>query len=273
MKNSISLVTIGCGAMGGAIARAVLRKRLCEPKTLTLVEHNDEKRNSLRTVLNCADSALDSPALGDIDVVILAVKPQDCSKVLVEVAKWIKPSQLVISIMAGIPLSALAARLGAHQAIVRSMPNLPAQSGTGMTVYCCAAGVSQAQAQAAQFIFESFGRSLRVEAEEKIDSATALSGTGPAYFYYLLQQMHAVAVECGYSSAESALLLEQTMEGSLALWRETGASPADLISKVASRGGTTEAALKVFENGGVACQIQDGIRAANIRARELAKAI
>lgn len=271
MKDSKSLVVIGCGAMGSAIAKAVLRKRMCEPEALTLVEHNADKLETLAEQLKCKVSALDAPELGGVDVIILAVKPQDSSVVLEQVSKWVKPAQLVISIMAGIPLSTIESKLGTSNAIVRSMPNLPAQCGAGMTVYCCASGVSESQQQVAQFIFESFGRSLRVDTETKIDAATALSGTGPAYFYFLLQQMHAVATECGYSCAESALLLEQTMEGSLALWRETGASPADLIANVASRGGTTEAALKVLEGEQVSAHFKDAIRAANIRAQELSR--
>jgi len=258
--------------MGAAIAKAALKKRICDVQSLTLVERNEVTRTSLVDALGCKTAPVDSGIHKAADVVVLAVKPQDSAAALAQVRGWIAPGQLVISIMAGVSISSISSRLGGHNALIRSMPNLPAQCGVGMTVYCCAPEISSTQQQLAQFIFESFGRSLKVEKESQLDSATALSGTGPAYFYFLLQQMQSVAIDCGYSPAQSELLLEQTMEGALALWRETGLSPAELIKKVASRGGTTEAALNVLENRSVALGIREAIHAANKRAEQLGNA-
>jgi pyrroline-5-carboxylate reductase len=209
-------------------------------------------------------------------VFVVAVKPQDSELLLQDLASLAaNETRLFISIMAGVSVATIESALGGSNSVsvpvVRAMPNLPAQCGAGMSVYFAGEHVSEESRERAQSIFETFGRTLQVREERMLDAATAISGTGPAYLYFLLEQLKSVALEIGFSEGEAALLLEQTVDGALALWRETGKSPSELVSTVASKGGTTEAALAVLNERGAALAVQDAVRAAHARSVELGR--
>ena len=276
-----TIAIIGCGAMGSAIAQAAVRKRLFLPTQMLLVDRDSSRSRALADALHARSCELTSSAVsqaqGEVSqatVVVVAVKPQDSEPLMKDLASLpANETRLFISIMAGVSVATIESALGGSASVsvpvVRAMPNLPAQCGAGMSVYFAGEHVSEESRERAQSIFETFGRTLQVREERMLDAATAISGTGPAYLYFLVEQLKSVALELGFSEGEAALLLEQTVDGALTLWRETGKSPAELISNVASKGGTTEAALAVLNERGAALAVQDAVRAAHARSVEL----
>lgn len=264
-----SITIVGVGAMGGAIARAVVKRRIIPSSALVLIERDPERARLIASELGVRVQSSVDAAVGRTQMIIVAVKPQDFQPLAAVLSPLISAKQEIVSIMAGVRLATLSSALGGHRRLVRSMPNLPARCGVGMTTYVVDETLGAEEAQRAQLVFESFGRSLQVTNEDLLDAATAISGTGPAYFFFLLEQLVAVSIELGFSEAEAELLLQQTMAGASALWNETAFSPAKLIREVASRGGTTEAALQVYRDERVAEIMQDAVRAAYARSRQL----
>ncbi len=270
MSSLGSIGIIGCGAMGAAIARAVINAGVVSSTSLVLVEKVFERVSTLSAQLGASVRDIGDSRLAKQEIVVLAVKPQDAASVCEAIRLWIRPEQLVISIMAGVTLGTLSDRLNGHVQVIRSMPNLPAQIGVGVTAYYAASSVLPLSLQRARRIFESFGTCVLVQDEKLIDVATAISGSGPAYFYFLLQQMQIVAQELGLSLDQAQILLKQTMKGACALWEQTAADTGELIAQVSSRGGTTEAAFNVLAQHEVAAGIREAIKAAHVRARSLA---
>jgi pyrroline-5-carboxylate reductase len=172
--------------------------------------------------------------------------------------------------MAGIPIAKLQASLQ-HDLIVRAMPNTPALLGMGMTAFAAAPTVGLADVRKVENLINSTGRAVFLEDEALIDAVTGLSGSGPAYFFYLIKSMIDAGVSMGFDPAMSALLVKQTMLGSYHLMQTSDKSLDELIQAVASKGGTTEAALKTFADFQVGEGLQKGIFAARDRASELAK--
>jgi len=182
----------------------------------------------------------------------------------------LQPNQIVLSIMAGIPISKLQTSLN-HDLIVRAMPNTPALLGMGMTAFAAAAAVGLADIRKVENLINSTGRAVFLEDEALIDAVTGLSGSGPAYFFYLIKSMIDAGISMGFDPAMSALLVKQTMLGSYHLMQTSDKSLDELIQAVASKGGTTEAALRTFAETRVSEGLQKGIFAARDRAAELAK--
>ena len=205
-------------------------------------------------------------------MVIFAVKPQIMKKVVLDVAHSIeKTNALVISIAAGIKIEHLENWLSPQCAIVRTMPNTPALIGEGATGLFANNNVNQDQKQMTESIMDSVGISHWVDEEFKIDVVTALSGSGPAYFFLFMEYMQKTAVELGLSPEVAAKLTEQTALGSAILAQRSQDDITLLRQKVTSPNGTTEAALKSFENSGLEQTIKDALTAANNRSVQLSK--
>jgi pyrroline-5-carboxylate reductase len=170
--------------------------------------------------------------------------------------------------MAGITLSTIEKQLSCAK-IVRSMPNIPTQIGMGMTVFTASANVDRKELFIIQNLINTTGKSVYVEDEKLIDAATAISGSGPAYVFYFMQSMIQAAVDLGFNESEAELLVNQTFMGSVAIQNSYSLSNQEWIAKVASKGGTTESALRVFENGNLQNMFIDAVKAANDRALEL----
>lgn len=172
--------------------------------------------------------------------------------------------------MAGITIERIQNDLN-HKLVVRAMPNTPAMIGMGITGFTAAEGISFAQLSKIENLINATGRSVYLEDESMLDAVTALSGSGPAYFYYIVKQMVEAGKLMGFDEGMARLLVKQTMLGSYHLINNAEKSLDELITAVASKGGTTEAALKEFEEGSLADDLKRGILAAEKRAKELSK--
>ncbi|MBC8156430.1 MAG: pyrroline-5-carboxylate reductase, partial [Bacteroidetes bacterium] len=182
----------------------------------------------------------------------------------------IRPSQVVLSIMAGIPIARIQEQLS-HRMVVRAMPNTPAMLGMGITGFTAAKEVDFSNLRRVENLINATGRSIFLEDEAMLDAVTALSGSGPAYFYYVVKAMVEAGRQMGFDDAVSGLLVKQTMLGAYHLINSADKSLDELIKAVASKGGTTEAALREFETGALADTLISGIKAAQIRATELSQ--
>ena len=234
---------IGGGTMGSAIARLLAAK---ESGSMCLIfDRNMERRKALAESSTAVAGTLDE-LMEKSDIVVLAVKPQDVKELFEQVYEKIKPSHLVVSIMAGISIGAIARGLGTKR-VIRSMPNTPAQIGKGMTVWTANQSVDNENKEAARFLFSLLGRELEVDSEDKIDAATAVSGSGPAYLFLLAEALENGACQLGFSSKESEIIVRETLRGASELYAQSPESPAILRSRVTSKGGITEASMAVLD--------------------------
>ena len=211
-----------------------------------------------------------NPLIFESDILILAVKPQDFKQLASEIKAFLNPEHVVLSVMAGISIEMMQNELNVTK-IVRSMPNIPTQIGEGMTVFCASTVVDRKELFIVQNLINTTGKSIYIEKEEMLNAATAVSGSGPAYVFYFMQAMIESAIKLGFSSSEAEFLVSQTFSGSVQLQNRSKLSNEAWIQRVASKGGTTEAALSTFEKTGVAEGIIAGMHAAENRAKELSK--
>lgn len=211
-------------------------------------------------------------AIEQADVVILAVKPQIMSQVVKPLADMAQQQQMVfISIAAGITEANLSAWLGGNIPVVRCMPNTPALVQSGATGLFANQHVSDEQRSLAESILRSVGITVWFYEEHLLDAVTAVSGSGPAYFFLVMEAMQAAAEKLGINTDDAKLLTLQTAFGAAKLALESNDSPAELRKKVTSKGGTTEAALAKLIDGGLPELFDTALQAANHRAKELAQ--
>jgi pyrroline-5-carboxylate reductase len=202
------------------------------------------------------------------DIIVIAVKPQDFKGLGDTLKKVLKPNQIILSIMAGIRISKLEEVFN-HSSIVRAMPNSPVEIEMGITGFSSHKEVTYNQLRKVENLLATTGRTVFFENEEQLDAVTALSGSGPAYFYYIVKAMIDAGKEMGVEESVSSMLVRQTMLGAFHLINNANQSLDDLIKIVASKGGTTEAALKTFNEQHVSDGIIKGIINAEKRAKEL----
>ncbi len=266
----MKIAIIGCGNMGMAFARSFIQYDLVKKDNLLLIEKNEERSEALQSAREGVVVSTINSQIGDYDLVILSVKPQDFSSISVELKKVLKHDQVVLSIMAGITIERIQNELN-HQLVVRAMPNTPAMLGMGITGFTAAEGISFSKLLKIENLINATGRSVFIEDESMIDAVTALSGSGPAYFYYIVKHMVDAGKKMGFDEGMAQLLVKQTMLGAYHLINNAEKDLDDLIKAVASKGGTTEAALKVFEESKLSEGLIGGILAAEKRAKELSK--
>ena len=260
---------IGGGNMGRALAAALIGKGVCLGGDILVVDPVPEARERNER-LGCVVAEQVDERISEIPVVVLAVKPQSSGEAFAQLKGRLQPSQVVVSIMAGVPLAKLREGLG-HEALVRVMPNTPAQVGLGMNVYHAAMAVSAGALRAVEALLQATGEAMAVPDEDAIDAATAISGSGPAYVFYLAEHWMAAAQRLGFSSEQAAQLVQQTLIGATALWKESGQPAATLREQVTSKGGTTAAALEHFDQQQVGTAFEGGLERAYQRAKELGR--
>lgn len=253
--------------MGKTYANSFISSRFIKPEDIhVLVRNNFSAVDSNIPEANIFTQS--SEKISYFDIIIIAVKPQDFDYLAHSIKPYLKDNQIVFSVMAGITLSKLSTYLSCSK-IVRSMPNIPTQIGMGMTVFTASASVDRKELFIIQNLINTTGKSVYVENEKLIDAATAISGSGPAYVFYFMQSMIKAAVDLGFNESEAELLVNQTFMGSVAIQNSYSLSNEEWIKKVASKGGTTESALQVFEKGNLEKTIVEAVKAANDRALEL----
>ena len=258
---------IGGGNMGRAMAQALVERNVCPPQRVLVVEPDAACRERLAP-LNFQLSALPDARVGEAAVVVFAVKPQSAPEAFQTVRPLLRPGQAVLSIMAGVALATLREGLG-HEALVRAMPNTPAQIGLGMNVYYPAKSIDAEQLQRVEALLKACGETVQVDSEDAIDAATAISGSGPAYVFFIAEHWIAAARELGFSEEDATLLVQQTLLGATELWKRQGVPAATLREQVTSKGGTTAAALEAFNDGALGDTFKQGVERAYARAKEL----
>jgi pyrroline-5-carboxylate reductase len=264
----MKVLIIGHGNMGKTYAKSFISSRFIKPEDIFVFVRNTDISSIESAIPKTNFSTSVSDKIGEFDIVILAVKPQDFSFLAQSIKPYLKDSQIIFSVMAGITIAKLEVQLSCSK-IVRSMPNIPTQIGMGMTVFTASANVDRKELFIIQNLINTTGKSVYVENEKLIDAATAISGSGPAYVFYFMQSMIKAAVGLGFNESEAELLVNQTFMGSVAIQNSYSLSNQEWIAKVASKGGTTERALQVFEKGILDTTIIEAIKAANDRALEL----
>jgi pyrroline-5-carboxylate reductase len=202
------------------------------------------------------------------DVVVLAVKPQEFTKAGKALAGNLGSAQTVMSIMAGVTTTTIKSSLN-HQAVVRAIPNTPSQIGAGMTVWTATASVPEAGRETVSSVLSVLGKEIYVEDEKYIDMATAVSSSGPAYVFLVIEAMIDAAVHIGLRRDMAVPMVLQTVFGSARYAQETGKHPADLRNQVTSPGGTTTEGLFVLEEAGLRAAFMDAIQAAYEKAKQL----
>lgn len=271
--DNLRIAFIGTGSMGSAVLDGLLAAG--HPKALiSATTRTEAKAKALRDrgiSALAGETSPDANALmaGDADLIVLGVKPYQIVDVLTELRGEIGKNTVVISMAAGIQLTTMAAVLDENPNIIRTMPNTPALVGKGVTGLAAAASASQAAVDAAKALFEAVG-SVLVIPETQIDALSAVSGSGPAWVYYIIEQWEKVAIAQGFSEDDAKLLVRQTLAGSVELLESTGEEPAELRRKVTSPGGTTERIIATMEQADLQGIFAQSLNAAVARAREIA---
>jgi pyrroline-5-carboxylate reductase len=269
--NDASLTFIGAGNMtvslvGGLIADG------WDPARIRVADPDPGQRERMAARHQVATTPDNQVAVSDADVVVLAVKPQAMAAVAQGLAAGIAQQQpLVITIAAGIRQSALRDWLGADTAIVRAMPNTPALVQSGATALFANTAVSDAQRSLAESILRAVGLVIWVEDEALMDAVTALSGSGPAYFFLFMEALQAAGEELGLPTGTARLLALQTAFGAARMALESSDDAATLRHHVTSPGGTTERAIGILQDGGLAELVSRAVQGAAERSRELAE--
>lgn len=265
-----SLGFLGAGNMAGAIVRATVGKGLLPPGAVRVFDVLAEKTDALRDELGIGVA----PSAGDLfdscDAIVLATKPQDLRKALADSGARVRANHLLISIAAGIRAASIEAILPPGARVVRVMPNTPAMVGEGAAGVAAGTSATRADVEATVALFGAVGFAAEVD-ESLLDAVTALSGSGPAYVFRFMEAMQAAGESLGLAPELARDLALRTFLGAAKLAAESPEPPAELRRRVTSPGGTTAAALRVFEDGGFENLVRDALTAARDRSIELSR--
>jgi pyrroline-5-carboxylate reductase len=263
-----AIATVGSGVMAEALVAGLLRASVVTPAQIVASHPRAERRQALETAHGIRTVASNADAVREADIVLLAIKPQMLARVAADIRPALRPGQLVISILAGATTTALTELLG-HDAVVRAMPNTPAQLGHGMTVWYATPEVSAEQRAQASALLETLGAQLEVDDERFVAMATAVSGTGPTYVFLVMEALIDAAVHLGFPRHVAHDLVVETLEGSTFFAKQSAMHPAVLRNMVTSPGGTSAAALHELESGRLRTVLSEAVWAAYRRTVEL----
>ena len=260
---------VGAGNMAEALIKGLLQSKIVKAKQITASDVNKKRLRWLKEEYCIRTSSSNTDAIEKSDIILLAVKPQVLPELLVDISEKLA-GKLVISIAAGITISKIENALPKNTPVIRVMPNTPALVQRGAAAISCGKSAKKNHAVMAMDIFRSVGFAIQVD-EKFMDIITAISGSGPAYVFYLMEAMIKQAVKGGIEPAEALHLVAETVRGAGELVDRTSRSPADLRKCVTSPGGTTEAALKVMKEHDFLGIVSDAISAAVKRSHDLSK--
>ncbi len=263
-----NIATVGSGVMAEAMIFGLLDGKLVEPERIVASHPRAERRAALAGTHGIRTVASNVEAVEGADVIILAVKPQMLAKVGREIGPHLSQGQLVLSVLAGPTSAALVSALG-HGQVVRAMPNTPARIGAGMTVWYATPATTDEQRAQAKALLSALGAELEVEDEKWVAMATAVSGTGPAYVFLVMEALIDAAVHLGFPRHIAHDLVIETLEGSTRFAKQSGDHPAVLRNMVTSPGGTSAAALHELESGRLRTVLSEAVWAAFRRTVEL----
>jgi pyrroline-5-carboxylate reductase len=261
MLENSTMAFVGSGTMAEAMIKVVLDKNLIAQQRIIASDPRVERGQELAARYGIRVTTDNVVAAGEADITVLSVKPQVLPTVLAELHGIVRPAAVVLSIVAGVAIATLVEGLG-HAAVVRAMPNTPAQIGEGMTVWTATDEVSKRQRQRMQAVLEAMGQEIYVHEEKQLDMATAVSGTGPAYIFLVMEAMVDAAVHLGFSRWVAKKLVFQTVLGSVLFAAESNTHLAELRNMVTSPGGTSADAIYQLEKGSLRTVLSKGIWAA-----------
>lgn len=254
--------------MAEAMIGGLLSQDLVEPQRLIASDRYSARLDVVQERFSIKTTIDNRVAVKKAHVIVLAVKPQALDAVFRELRDQIGGNALVVSIVAGVTIASIAKGLG-HRGIVRTMPNTPSQVGEGMTVWAATEAVTDAQRDQARAIVTALGQELYVEDEKFLDMAAAISGSGPAYVFLLMEALMDAAVHLGFSRVDARQLVVQTIRGSAVFAGKSSAHPAEMRNLVTSPGGTTAAALFQLEKGAFRTVLSKAVAAAHQRSLSL----
>jgi pyrroline-5-carboxylate reductase len=268
--NGAKLAFIGAGVMAESMIAGLLNQGLVKPEQIVGSHPRADRRQKLEERFRIGTVEQNRDAAEGADLVLLTIKPQVLGSVMKQLHGRLAPHQVVISVIAGAPVSTLRRGLG-HDAIVRVMPNTPAQIGQGMMVWSSTPDVTDEQRGQVQAALGALGEELWVEDEKYVDMATALSGTGPTYVFLMMEALIDAGVHMGFPRRIAEQIVLQTVAGSVAFARSSGKHMAELRNMVTSPGGTSAEAIYQMEKGGLRTVFSKSVYAAYQRTQTLAE--
>lgn len=272
MTRPYALGFVGAGNMAEGIVAGVLAAGVYGPDDIIVADPSTERRQLFHERFAVTAIEDSRKVVASADVVVLAIKPQVFSEVAPNLTARLRSDQLVVSIMAGWSTGAVAEALGGDSLrVVRVMPNLPIRVGAGVAGIYGGTHATQDDVAAVKKIFEAAGQSIVLDDEALMDAVTAVSGSGPAYYYFFTEALVAAGVAAGLEGGQALALAANTCLGAARMMLETGVAPAELRKQVTSAGGTTQAAIESMTAAGVPQAIRQGVMAALKRSRELGK--
>ena len=266
----MKVLVIGAGNMGLTYAEGMSKSKLLKKKNIMVLDKSDEKLEELHQISHFDAFKELKDCVPKADIIFVAVKPHHAEDLFKQMNPLVGSDQIIISIMAGVSLEAIRNFSGVTK-VIRAMPNLPAKVGLGLTSYVATPEVSRIELLTVENLLNMTGKSILVSAENLIDASTGISGSGPAYVFYFMQSMMEAALQMGFSKNDSKVLVSQTFTGAVEIFNQSNLSPNSWMQKVASKGGTTQAALDSMDDNNVNELIKEAAFAAFNRAVELGK--
>ena len=260
---------VGAGVMAEAMIAGILKQAMIPADRIVASHPREDRRRRLHERFGIATTESNRDAAADADLVLLTIKPQVLQSVMRQLHGGFTLDQVAVSVIAGAPIDVLVRGLG-HEAVVRVMPNTPAQVGEGMSVWTSTPGVSDGQRRRVQAILRALGEELWVDEEKYVDMATALSGTGPTYVFLMMEALIDAGVHMGFPRRIAEQIVLQTVSGSVAFARDSGKHMAELRNMVTSPGGTSAEAIYQMEKGGLRTVLSRAVYAAYERTQVLA---
>ena len=254
--------------MGLTYAEGMAKSSLLNRRNLMIYDVSSEKISALEDIDHFDVFEKLEDCLSKADIVFVAVKPYHSDELFQNMKTMVNSDQLFISLMAGVTIETIQNSLDVKK-VIRAMPNLPAKVGLGMTAFTAAKDVSRVELLMVRNLLDTTGEAIHVKNENFINASTGISGSGPAYVFYFMQSMMEAALKMGFSQNDSKILVTQTFEGAVKLFTESDLSPNSWMEMVASKGGTTRAALDSMEDNNVKELIKEAAYAAFNRATEL----
>lgn len=264
----MKVLVIGAGNMGLTYATGMSKSKILKKRNIMVLDKSKETLDKIEKIAHFDAMDKLEDCVPQADIIFIAVKPYHAEELFERMKPLMNSNQMIVSIMAGVTIDFMKNALGIDR-IVRAMPNLPAQVGKGLTSYVSSEEVSYLELILVEELLNTTGKSLRVKDENFIDASTGISGSGPAYVFYFMESMMEAARQMGFSERVAKVLVSQTFSGAIELFNQSSISPDDWMDKVASKGGTTSAALDSMKSNKVNELIKDAAFAAFNRAIEL----
>ncbi|MUG44627.1 pyrroline-5-carboxylate reductase [Paenibacillus woosongensis] len=275
-NNAPSICFYGAGSMAEAIVRGLIHRKVALPESITMLNRSNQERlahlESAYGIKTGRSDAEKESSLLSASVIVLAMKPKDAGEALKALGPKLSQEQLIVSVIAGLSIFTIQALLGYKAPIARTMPNTSSSIGFGATGISFSAEVNETQTAQVLKMFEAVG-TVQVIPEEQMEILTGVSGSGPAYIYYMMEAMIEAGIEGGLSVEQARELTVQTVLGAAAMMKETGEEPAKLRKDITSPNGSTQAALETLAAGSFNATVKAAVHRAAERSKEMGEAV